>query len=326
MHPIIKIIIFLLLPLYSLAEEGFVIKGKVTGIISGYVAILEHLDEAGKPAMLPPRVRIINGEFTFSGKLDHPELVQLKVSTKTILIFLENTTYTVESSLDSLKGSSFKGGSLNNQFYAYQQHNNKPPMEYVKDNPALELSAWLALRNASTPEKAQAGYDLLAPAGKSTWYGKALQEKIASFKNTGAGAALPELKLIDPSGHAFSIKDMAGKIVVLDFWASWCAPCRAYIPQMRNHYNKFKEQGVVFVAVSVDDDKAKWLTAVNETKMEWLQGLTEGGFKTGVGVQKTFNITSIPHVVIVGKDGKIAASLDFYKKDQLEKELDKLVQ
>ena len=326
MRSIIKIIIFLLLPLYSLAEEGFVIKGKVTGVISGYVAILEHVDAEGKPVMLPPRVRIVNGEFTFSGKLEHPELVQLKVSTKTVLVFLENTSYTVESSLDSLKGTSFKGGPLNDQFYTYQQHSNKPPMEYVKDNPSLELSAWLALRNASTAEKAQAGYDLLDPAGKSTWHGKALLAKIESFKRTGAGAALPELKLTDPNGHAFSIGDMTGKIVVLDFWASWCAPCRAYIPQMRNHYNKFKEKGVVFVAVSVDDDKAKWQTAVNETKMEWLQGLTEGGFKAGAGVQKNFNITSIPYVVIVGKDGKIAASLDFYKKDQLEKELDKLVQ
>ncbi|MEZ2440380.1 thioredoxin-like domain-containing protein [Chitinophaga sp. RCC_12] len=325
MRPVIKIIIFLLLPLYSLAEEGFVIKGKVTGIISGYVAILEHVDEAGKPAVLPPRVRIINGEFTFSGKLDHPELIQLKVSTKTVQLFLENTTYTVESSLDSLTGSSFKGGRMNDQFYAYQQY-SKPQMEYVKDNPELELSAWLALRNASTADKAEQGYALLAPAGRSTWHGKALLAKIESFKRTGAGAALPELKLTDPDGHAFSIKDMAGKVVVLDFWASWCAPCRAYIPQMRNHYNKFKEKGVVFVAVSVDDDKAKWLTAVNETKMEWLQGLTEGGFKAGIGVQQHFNITSIPHVVIVGKDGKIAQSLDFYKKDQLEKELDKLVQ
>ncbi|SEW51073.1 TlpA disulfide reductase family protein [Chitinophaga arvensicola] len=321
MRSIFKIIVCLLLPLYSLAEEGFVIKGKVSGIISGYVSVT---DPAGK-IQLPPKVRIVNGEFTYSGQLDHSALLDLKISTKNIRVFLENTTYTIDCSLDSLNANAIKGGTLNNQMNAFNE-SHLPPLDYIKANPAQELSAWFAMKYTSTLEKATEVYQLLSPDNRNTWEGKAILEKINAFKNTGAGAAMPDLQLTAPDNKPISLQAMTGKIVVLDFWASWCAPCRAYIPTMREHYNKFKDKGVVFMAVSVDDNKEKWKEAMAETNMEWLQALAAGGFKAGGGVQEALNISSIPHVVIVGKDGRIAAWLDFYKKDQLEKELIRLLQ
>jgi peroxiredoxin len=321
MRPIFKIIIFLLLPLFSLAEDGFVIKGKVTGVISGYVSLIDP----GQKMLLPPRVRIVNGEFIYAGKLDHSAFLDLKVSTKTIKVFVENTTYTIACSLDSLNANALKGGKLNDQMNAFIE-SHLPPFEYIKANPSQEISAWFAMKYTASLEKAEEVYHLLSPDNRNSWEGKTILEKITSFKSTGAGNVLPDLKLTDTNNKPFSIADMAGKIVVLDFWASWCAPCRAYIPTMREHYNKFKNKGVVFVAVSVDENKEKWQEAMADLKMEWLQGLAEGGFKAGQGVQEKLNISSIPHVVIVGKDGKIAAWLDFSKKDQLEKEVEKLLQ
>lgn len=105
----------------------------------------------------------------------------------------------------------------------------------------------------------------------------------------------------------------------------WCAPCRAYIPTLREHYNKYKDKGVEFVSVSVDSDNDKRKEAVNAEQMQWRQVLAEGAFDDRKGVKQLLSIYHIPYVIVVDKDGKIAASLDYSKKDQLETVLNKLL-
>ncbi|MCW3467028.1 TlpA disulfide reductase family protein [Chitinophaga nivalis] len=319
----VRMIVLLLLPLLSKADQGFVIKGKVTGIISGYVVIREHQHNDKAPhEPIPEKVRIVNGEFTYAGKLSRPELLELKVSTKVVNIFLENTTYTVECSFDSLSGDRFKGGTLNDQWWRLMQ-SKQAPLTYLEENPKLEISAWIAYRYALKYDKAVKAYDQLIPAAKNSFEGKALLERIEVYKHTSAGAPLPVFNMTDPAGKPFDIKTLTGKVVVLDFWASWCAPCRVYIPTLREHYNKFKDKEVVFISVSVDEDPTKWQTAMKELNMEWPQVLAAGGFQEETGVRKLFNITGIPHVVVVDKAGKIAGSLDYSEKGRLEEVVQK---
>ncbi|RBL91057.1 TlpA disulfide reductase family protein [Chitinophaga flava] len=325
---IFKIAFLLLLPLLSMAEEGFVIRGRISGVISGSVAISEfvHLRQDEKDDVFPDKARITNGEFYFSGKLAHPALVKLKISTRMIFVYLENTSYTIDCALDSLSGAQLKGGKLNNDWVTFM-NSRKPSIEFIKKHPGSEISAYLALRDHSaTLEKATAAHVLLSPEAQHTWSGQQLDAAIAALKKVDTGMVFPDLKMTDTKDTPFSVKKYAGKIVVLDFWASWCAPCRAYIPTLREHYNKYKDKGVQFVSVSVDDHQEKWQEAMKELKMEWTQTLADGGFQDGKGVKDALHIFYIPHVIVVGKDGKIAASLDSYKKDQLEKKLDELLQ
>ncbi|MET3880490.1 thiol-disulfide isomerase/thioredoxin [Chitinophaga sp. OAE865] len=327
MKQLLKIAILQLLPALCLASDGFVISGNVSGIVSGYISIAEYIKvrEADKTPVPPPRVRIVNGEFTYAGKLDHPTLVKMKVSTREFYVYLENAAYTVSGRLDSLSGASFKGGALNDEYQEYLA-GHKTAMEYIRANPNSGISAYLALcQSAGTYANVKAAYDLLGPETRKTWHGKELAANIAAFKKGAAGAVFPNLKLTDTKEKAFSVKQMAGKIVVLDFWASWCAPCRAYIPTMREHYNKYRSKGVEFISVSVDANKQKWQDAMDELKMEWTQTLADGAFEDGKGVKELLHIYYIPHVIVVGKDGKIAASLDYSTKDQLEKKLDELL-
>lgn len=87
---------------------------------------------------------------------------------------------------------------------------------------------------------------------------------------------------------------------------------------MEGYYNKYKDKGIVFLNVSIDEDVSKWQEALVKHKLEWAQGRMEGGLNK---VYEMLGIKSIPYVIIVGKDGKIAASLDFSTKDKLEAEL-----
>lgn len=318
----IPLLILWLLPLLGVAENGFVIRGKITGITSGSVAVLERTGEATTELS---RVRIENGAFTYTGKVDHPKLMLLKISTKRVEVFLENTDYTIECSFDSLTGAHLKGGKYNEQWWAYL-NSGMLPMKYFFAHPDHAVAPWIAQRNAVSSADAKAAYALLTPEAKNTEPGKALAERVETYRKMESRSPLPAFRTEDPAGKVVSLNDLKGKVVVLDFWASWCAPCRAYVPKLREHYNRYKDKGVVFVSVSVDDDKAKWKKAMDELKMEWIQVLADGGFKEETGVRRLFNITGIPHLVIVDKAGRIATSMDYYHRDDFDATIEKLLQ
>lgn len=321
---IINLIAGLLAPVYCLAGDGYVIKGKVTGIVSGYVTILEIPENPeALHETLPERVRIVDGEFSISGKVKQPGLVNLKVSTKTIRLFLENTDYTVNTSLQELNSTHFTGSALNNQYNDFLKSETSP-LAYATAHPEQLISGYLVQVFAREYQELQKGYAPLSLEVKGSVFGQAIWKKLEAFKTTEAGKDMPDFTMTAPDGKTFSIKSLAGKVVVLDFWASWCGPCREFIPTMRQYYQQYHPKGVEFVAVSFDEHTDKWKKAMEETGMEWKQGIVEGGFGPGAPVKNLLNINSIPHVIIIGKDGKIAAWLNFYMKSRIPDILEKL--
>lgn len=321
--------LILLFPLCTRANQGFVIKGKITGVRSGYVSIEEHKHEGGDHDAHDhahhqyEKVRIENGEFVFRGKLEHPDLVVLKISTKTIPVLLENADYTMECDFWDLSPDCLKGGVLHPQFRTFLA-SGLSYARYVAANPDLEVSGFLTFRLAHSKSKLKEAYDQLSDRVRNTYFAKEAKRKLDALDKVGKGAEMPHFMMEDPSGKKFSVKDMAGKVVVLDFWASWCGPCKAFVPTMREYYNRFKDRGVVFVAVSFDEDRERWTRAMGELKMAWKQGIVEGGFGDNSPVKKMLQIRSIPLVIVVGKDGKIAEWLDSDSKDKLPLILDKL--
>ncbi|WP_160714752.1 TlpA disulfide reductase family protein [Chitinophaga solisilvae] len=324
MNIILKIIAAVLLPFGCLAGEGYIIKGKIAGIQSGYAAIHEG-GRPWQPGGTYPRVRIENGAFTLTGKVAHPAILLLKISTKTFQIILENTEYSIACDFKELAPQQLKGSTLNDQFRECigSGTNQLGYAAQHADQPVAPILVHFYAREYSEIKK---GYDALSQANKDSWHGRALAEKLAVFHSTQAGSIMPDFNMTSPEGKNFSVRNMAGKIVVLDFWASWCGPCRSYVPAMRELYQQYQPKGVEFVAASFDEEEEKWRTAIRETGMEWTQGLIHGGFSAGSPVKKMLHITSIPHVIVVGKDGKIAAWLDAFAKQQLPDILAKLTQ
>ncbi|QQT36993.1 TlpA disulfide reductase family protein [Sphingobacterium spiritivorum] len=132
-----------------------------------------------------------------------------------------------------------------------------------------------------------------------------LQRAYDEALKLSAGAVPPPFTLDDLNGKQVSLQDFAGKVIYIDFWASWCSPCRY---EMKNgspklHARLADNKDVVFLYISIDDSEEKWRQAIQEDKIEGIHLLSKGGMKSVVA--KAFNISGIPRYVIIGRDGRI---------------------
>ncbi|MBU0486638.1 MAG: AhpC/TSA family protein [Bacteroidetes bacterium] len=119
------------------------------------------------------------------------------------------------------------------------------------------------------------------------------------------GAPAPEIVLPAPDGKIRTLKSLRGKYVLIDFWASWCKPCRMQSSFLVKLYTKYKEEGFEIFGVSLDQNKTAWENAIRDDKLDWIHVSDLGYWNSSV--VKLYNIKSIPMMYLVGKDGKIIA-------------------
>ncbi len=115
-----------------------------------------------------------------------------------------------------------------------------------------------------------------------------------------ADIALPTAK-----GDTIRLSSLKGKVVLLDFWASWCGPCRSANKGLARIYDKYKSKGFEIYSVSFDDEKEDWLKAVKQDKIKWLQVNDPGKWDAKTAVD--WNIYAIPTTYLIGKDGVLLA-------------------
>jgi peroxiredoxin len=130
-------------------------------------------------------------------------------------------------------------------------------------------------------------------------------EKDLAESKLSAGAAAPDFTLETPEGKSVSLSSLKGKNVLIDFWASWCAPCRAENPKMVKLYNKFKDKNFTILGVSLDQDKDLWTKAIKLDKLTWTEVSDLKYWNSPIA--KLYNVEAIPFTVLVDEDGKIVA-------------------
>lgn len=137
------------------------------------------------------------------------------------------------------------------------------------------------------------------------------------------GMAAPEISLPDPSGKVRSLSSLKGKVVLLDFWASWCGPCRKANPHVVEVYNKYKSKGFDVFSVSLDkqDGKQKWIEAIKQDGLVWANHVSDLQFWDSAPAA-VYGVRSIPKTFLIGKDGKIVA---INPRNNLEEEILKVL-
>lgn len=124
--------------------------------------------------------------------------------------------------------------------------------------------------------------------------------------NLGPGRMAPEIAMPDPDGKTRKLSDLRGKVVMIDFWASWCRPCRMENPNVVKLYKKYHDKGFEIYSVSLDKDRTQWLRAIDQDGLEWANHVSDlNGWTSSGGA--TYGITSVPSTVLIDRQGRIIA-------------------
>ncbi|MHA4893527.1 thioredoxin-like domain-containing protein [Pedobacter sp. PWIIR3] len=195
---------------------------------------------------------------------------------------------------------------------SYSQQKREIIRQFAAENPDSYVSLYFLDKNSPgvllNYEATNPSYEKLSTSMKETALGKELAERLAKVKGALMGAQFKDFASTTPEGKELTLKEVVGKnkYTLVDFWASWCGPCRKENPNVVKTFNAFKDKGFTVLSVSLDDDAAKWKAAIEKDGMPWFHVSSLKGWKEPAAA--LYNIRAIPQNVLVDGNGKVVAT------------------
>lgn len=280
---------------------------------------------------------IDKGNILINGDIDAPYDIAVKGSTKVNEYAaynqaLSNTKKPVQEIYEKWISSYNSGDSdgvrkYKPQFFAARDQQAKDAvklqLDFIKNHPDNNASAWELFHylNQKTLDQSKAMYDAFSNGLKNSEQGKEVSNRIATLSRIEVGNYAPGFKQNSVDNKEITLASYKGKYVLLEFWASWCGPCRAESPNVLKAYNKYKDKGFDVLSVSLDHEKKNWEAAIQKDGLLWTQVSDLKGWKNEVAT--LYGVQAVPANFLIDPNGKIIA--ENLRGDDLNLALKKII-
>ncbi|GAA4386094.1 TlpA disulfide reductase family protein [Hymenobacter koreensis] len=309
------------------AQGRFKFKGSVTetGLYQVKVneanQVLLALDNKTK-VQLTGDAQKLGTDYTVKGSKDSEMLQQVTRTMNQSRKSLESLNARFQANGQAGREDSMK--IIEQQFYKAQAYSTASLKKLMLQNPKSVVSAFV-MTNLVNPDENFGFADSLATGLKASIpnsrYTKALVAKLEPLRKTAVGTVAPDINLATPDGKTVSLSSLRGQYVLLDFWASWCGPCRQENPNVVRTFNKYKDKNFTVYGVSLDQDKGKWEKAIQADGLTWTHVSDLKGWQSAAG--QAYGVTGIPMNFLLDPQGKIIAKN--LRGEQLEARLAKVL-
>ncbi|HKL40050.1 MAG TPA: TlpA disulfide reductase family protein [Cryomorphaceae bacterium] len=285
------------------------------------------LDSSNTAVQIDADAERLRETYTISGSQESEYLRDLLVSTNVYENRLDSLMKALQSSATSGEGE--KRAELGNSYNKTRQEYRDYLIDFVNNDPG-KLANFTALQRLNMKEDLKhfkTVRDALSMKIQGNYFFDNLSEQIASMENQvrmenllAPGTMAPEIALPNPNGEIIQLSDLRGNYVLIDFWASWCKPCRLENPNVVRMYNKYSDENFEILGVSLDRNKEKWVNAIADDNLQWPH-VSDLKFWQSAAAE-LYNVKSIPFTVLVDPDGKVIATK--LRGKALEQKLDRI--
>jgi len=296
--------------------DGYIISGKVENAPANTKIYLDDL-QRGRNGVIDTATVQADGTFEMRGKLQESTIGQLRFGMNKIFLILENEK--IDFNMNAQVPNEYSiGGSVDNVSWKNifdKLRNRQATPQYltaVADTADNILLGYLALNQTKIEDQYDAYKKFAARMNKEMPNAKLTKDfqtrvtQAAALAQLSVGKSAPDIKLPNPEGQDMALSELQGQVVLLDFWASWCRPCRRENPTVVAAYDKYKDKGFTVFSVSLDQTAPKWVAAIKQDNLKW-DGHVSDLKGWGSSASALYGVRSIPQTFLIGRDGNIVA-------------------
>lgn len=292
-----------------IADGKFTLTGKVDGLTDAFLTI--EGKRVGIPVFLENAqyTAIVNLTSPMDNKVEGTEAQALANQFTAIgneARTAQNDLYKAYSEASEAKDEA-KMKEIEENFNKLGETASEKEDALIKANADSYISAYIIASKMGGMEASELSekYALLGENAKATEHGKKIAERIEKLGALEVGQVAPDFTLNTPEGEPLSMHSIKGKVKVIDFWASWCGPCRGENPNVVKIYEEFHPKGLEILSVSLDNNKEAWLKAIEDDHLTWNHVSDLKGWSNEAA--QLYAVNGIPHMVILDENNVIVA-------------------
>jgi len=309
-------------------DAGYQIDTELMNLNDGIVRLVK-LDLITNEPDTVDSTTSVDGKFTFRGEVMSPYLhtIMLPGSSGKIHVFLENSKIIIKGDIKKMEEVKIIGSREDSLFRAFSlddifdRKKGKEIMFHYPEYNYAAMVAYYQFQYFNIPiDSMQMVLNNFSAQVKNSTYYEELNKLFKSIQRVAINQPAPEFSIKDKDESLVNLSDFKGKYVLIDFWASWCAPCRAANPRLVEANKTFQNRGFTIIGISVDKDKKRWLDAIEKDNMSWVNVSNLRGWDE---VSNIYGVKAVPQNFLINPKGIIIDKN--IEMDELMQKLDKVL-